>query len=297
MTLAFAITAPKIQGQTIPTLTKVVLDLNAIFEDAQAHVMLSRVQQIDQIYILDSLDEKTIRTSIIGLGELHRLQNLSINENPTPWLKGSHNTLKVASLNCSGLKAHFADIQADEHLLNADVIHLIETSLIATDTTEYILPGYSSHFLNIGNGKGIATFYKTEVVEHEQDLEENNMQITKFTSSSLDLINIYRSSNGSSIELLTHIIRMLPDKRAVLITGTFNICYQMNRTNRLIEGLECHGFRQLVKEATHIRGRHIDHAYWRDTENTWLEPALDRYSPYYSDHDAIGLAITKKSDT
>ena len=131
---------------------------------------------------------------------------------------------------------------------------------------------------------------------HEQDLKENNMQITKFTSSNLDVINIYRSSNGHSVELLNHIISMLPDKRAVLITGDFNICYQDNRTNRLIDGLEGNGFRQLVKEATHIRGRHIDHAYWRNFFNTWLEPAIDRYSPYYSDHDAIGLAITKNPD-
>ena len=94
MTLAFAITAHKIQGQTIPSPTKVVLDLNSIFEDAQAHVMLSRVQQLDQIFILDSLDEKTIRTSPIGLGELHRLKNLSINENPTQWLTRCKNTTK-----------------------------------------------------------------------------------------------------------------------------------------------------------------------------------------------------------
>ena len=141
------------------------------------------------------------------------------------------------------------------------------------------------------------TFYRQEVVVHEQDLKENNMQITKFTSTNLDVINIYRSSNGHSVELLNHIIRMLPERKAVLITGDFNICYLMNRTNRLIDGLEANGLMQLVQEATHIRGRHIDHAYWRDREGGWSEPVVDRYSPYYSDHDAIGLTILKKSDT
>ena len=140
------------------------------------------------------------------------------------------------------------------------------------------------------------TFYRIEVVAHEQDLKDNSMQITKFTHSNLDVMNIYRSSNGHSVELLNHIRRMLPDNKAVLITGDFNICYQMNRTNRLIEGLETNGFTQLVQEPTHIRGRHIDHAYWRDVENRWLEPIIDRYSPYYSDHDAIGLVISKKPD-
>ena len=58
--VAFAITSHKIQGQTIPWPVKVVLDLDSIFEDAQAHVMLSRAQQISQIYILNRLDESKI---------------------------------------------------------------------------------------------------------------------------------------------------------------------------------------------------------------------------------------------
>ena len=65
--LAFAITSHKIQGQTIPWPMSVVLDLNSIFEDAQAHVMLSRVQRLQQVYILKSLDNSKIRTSSIGL--------------------------------------------------------------------------------------------------------------------------------------------------------------------------------------------------------------------------------------
>ena len=278
VTLAFAITSHKIQGQTILKPTKVVQDLNSIFEDAQAHVMLSRTQELDQIFILDSLDERTIRTSPIGLAELNRLQQQSLNDHPTPWLEANRDSIKIASLNCAGFRAHFADIKADEHLLKADVIHLIETSLLATDTEEYILPGYSSHFINIGNGKGIATFYRPEIVKHEQDLKNNNMQITKFTSTGIDVINIYRSANGHSVELLNYIKGMLPDNKPVLITGDFNICYLMNRTNRLIEGLETQGFRQLVQDATHIMGRHIDHAYWRDNEGKWQEPALDRYN-------------------
>merc|ERR1711954_191896 len=292
--LAFAITSHKIQGQTILSPAKVVLDLNSIFEDAQAHVMLSRVQQLDQVYILDSLDESKIRTSPIGLRELLRLKENSINENPTPWLKANQDSIKVVSLNCAGLKPHFIDIQVDEHLLKADVIHLVETSLDKNETAEFKLPGYSSHAINVGNDKGIMTFYKTAVVEHHEDLKEANLQITKFMSATLDIINTYRSSNGNSVELLKNLIRMVSNEKKVLITGDLNICYQMNRTNRLIQGLENNGFRQLVQEATHIRGRHIDQAFWKDPTQMWAEPEIDRYSQYYSDHDAIGLTLTKK---
>ena len=52
---------------------------------------------------------------------------------------------------------------------------------------------------------------------------------------------------------------MLPERKAVLTTGDFNICNLMNRTNILIDGLEANGLKQLVQEATYIKGRHIDH--------------------------------------
>ena len=76
--LAFAITSHTIQGQTIQSPTKLALDLNSILEDAQAYVMLSRVQQLEQIFILKSLDESKIRTSNIAL---HRMKIISLNEN------------------------------------------------------------------------------------------------------------------------------------------------------------------------------------------------------------------------
>ena len=87
---------------------------------------------------------------------------------------------------------------------------------------------------------------------------------------------------------------MTSTKKPVLITGDFNICYQENNINRLIQGLETNGFKQLVRDATHIKGRHIDHVYWRDQDDIWTEPVLDRYSPYYSDHDANCLTMTIK---
>ena len=53
------------------------------------------------------------------------------------------------------------------------------------------------------------------------------------------------------------------------------------------------GFKQLIKEATQIEGRIIDHVYWRDTLNSWHEPDVERYSPYYSDHDGLLVTLRK----
>ena len=132
-----------------------------------------------------------------------------------------------------------------------------------------------SHFINVGKGK------------------QTNMLLTKFTSSELDVINVYRSSNGNSVELLNNMIAMLTIGKPVLITGDFNICMMNHQKNRMSKGLEIKGFRQMIKEATHIRGGHIDHVYWKDENGVWKDPQLELYCPYYSDHDASLIMLMK----
>ena len=119
------------------------------------------------------------------------------------------------------------------------------------------------------------------------------MQIVKFTSPELDTINVYRSRNGHSVELLNHLLKMLTKEKPTLITGDFNMCYIIQRNNRMSQGLDRESFSQLVREATQIRGGLIDHAYWKDTTGVWKRPEIERYSPYYSDHDAICTTLTK----
>ena len=38
-------------------------------------------------------------------------------------------------------------------------------------------------------------------------------------------------------------------------------------------------------------GGHIDHAYWKDENEVWQVPRLERYSPYYSKHDGLFLTL------
>ena len=99
MKLAHAITAHKIQGQTIPKPLKVAYDIDSIFEEAQGYVMLSRVQEMMQVFILNKFDPKKLYPSQKALRELERMNKVSMNENPDPWHKKTENTLKIASLN------------------------------------------------------------------------------------------------------------------------------------------------------------------------------------------------------
>ena len=78
-----------------------------------------------------------------------------------------------------------------------------------------------------------------------------------------------------------------------IVCGDFNICYMSNRNNKVTYWLEENGFIQLMKDATQINGRHIDHFYIRPSINITENTTVHRYSPYYSDHDAICVTITK----
>ena len=117
--------------------------------------------------------------------------------------------------------------------------------------------------------------------------------MSKITSENLDVITVYRSSRGS-IVVLKSILKQLVEKKekAILITGDFNICYMTKRNNEISKELEEIGFHQLMQDATHIEGGHIDHVYWRPGNKMWTAPIIERHSPYHSDHDASLVTLT-----
>ena len=198
------------------------------------------------------------------------------------------------SLNCAGLKPHFKYIQADNTVLKGDIIHLVETSLEINDSNPLYLWGYEVHIMSVGNGKGLATYFKASVFKNQQDFITPHMQATKFCSENLDVINVYRSSKGNSLDLLNKLIEMVTPGVSTLITGDFNICFFRNPNNRMSKGLANTGFQQLIRESTHILGGHIDHVYWMSRNHQWKDPILQRHSPYYSDHDAICVTMIRQ---
>ena len=94
------------------------MHIDSVFEAGQAYVMLSRIQCIDQLYIVDKLSPTKLKYSAAALEELKRLEAMSFNKNPSPWHKENDTSIKIASLNCAGLTPHLRDIRRDEKLLN-----------------------------------------------------------------------------------------------------------------------------------------------------------------------------------
>merc|ERR1711940_170589 len=80
--VAFATTCQKFQGQTVPRHLKLIIDLRHIWGAAMAYVMLSRVMQLSQLFIIGDMNEKKIYPDAAALEELKRMNDVSINSNP-----------------------------------------------------------------------------------------------------------------------------------------------------------------------------------------------------------------------
>ena len=120
------------------------------------------------------------------------------------------------------------------------------------------------------------------------------LQIMKFNLGEIKSITVYKSSNHSIVETAKTLKKFIDVKETTIITGDFNVCTVKDERNAVTKMLEELGFKQLVKDATHIQGGHIDHCYWLDKTKRWEWPQLENYTPYYSDHDSLLLTLKKK---
>ena len=109
------------------------------------------------------------------------------------------------------------------------------------------------------------------------------------------MISVYRSKEGLINQILDKLSNLIDWNKTTLICGDFNVCYNSDRSNKLITTLEALGFKQLVQEATHIKGGLIDHVYIRES-GTIESVDCSLYSPYYCamDHDALLTTVKIK---
>ena len=295
--LAYAVTVHKIQGGSIPAPSKVAMDMKSVFVEAQAYVMMSRVQTIQQVFFIEKFVENKIKVSTPALKETERLEKVSLNKNTSLWDSSSSEVLKVASLNCRGLNTNFEDIKADTKLLKADVIMLQEISVDPSLQGNFNIDGFQCQIFPNGKGKGIALFFRQNIQFDEDIYTASELQLATVDHKGAKLVNVYRSSQGSLTELKKVIDDKLSSAHGVVI-GDFNLCARIQKKNQVSSHLEKIGFLQKVTEATHIQGRIIDHCYVKESEEFRMKD-LKLYSPYYSDHDAILVvfqtSVTKKS--
>ena len=223
------------------------------------------------------------------------MNEVSVNSNPTSWSDKTVKGIRVSSLNVRSLRKHIEDVRLDNVLQQSDIICLQETWL---EEEILELKGYLSYFNSQGRGKGTVVYIKEgepNIIQnkhHVQMVTSLYLQITKLSTNTLDIINIYRSQEESFNSMKRHLQNLINIKKNTLIIGDFNFCY-LEKNNKLRNYLDELGFRQLVSSATHINGGLLDQVYIRQVEG--IKGAMvEQMSNYYSDHDTITVHIQQE---
>jgi exonuclease III len=271
-----------------------VINVSDTFAAAMVYVMLSRVCALEQIFILNKFDEAKMYPNRRALEELKRLDKISMNNNPSQWEKEDNKALKISSLNCRSLKKHHQDIISDAVLLKSDMICLQEIWLESDENIQpLMIPNYDLYLNSNGRGKGVAAYCRKDIFRHQIDIKRENMQLSKYAASDLDIIVLYRSQQGNHKELIQIIEEIQTEHKPLLILGDFNFCFLENSSNQTRRYLEKHKFVQMISEPTHIEGNLLDQAYLRDL-NGKLDCTAEVHSKYYTDHKGLAIIINRK---
>ena len=290
--LAWAITAHKIQGQTIRKPNALVADINSTFTAGQAYVIFSRVQSLNQLY-LKSFSEKKITISTAALKESQAMTERCVNDKTSYWSTSSNDT-KITTLNIRSLNKHYKDILVDSVVLLSDIICLSETHLYSTQTLNHFnIPNYNVIHACQGKGKGVALYYNNKFnVKHVNTTATPTFQIILALFQNLQIILIYRQQQSQEQDhnLLQWIQNNLQENITTLICGDFNIPYNLQPNNIFSNEFKLNDMQQQVEHATHKHGNILDHIYCKNSifKNCFI------HSVYYSDHEAICFSIETK---
>ena len=257
--------------------------------------MLSRVKELEQVYILEELPENKIYPIQAALIEIKRLEGVSINQNPTIWdSRPQPSVVKISYLNAHSLLNKFENIKSDISLQQSNVLVLAETWIPTNvdESEKYELKNFKTHLNSTGRGKGLAVFYQPEykkITNHNKE----DINITKIESMDLDVIAIYRSKDGHIDKLISKLQEIINMSKSTIVIGDMNICIKKQPKNELKNFLEQRTFSQIITQATHIDGGHLNHAYILNLGNFEDTPDVQLIPKYYSDHDAICISWKK----
>ena len=212
--------------------------------------------------------------------------------NPNDWEKKfGIDTIKISYLNCRSLVNRFENIKKDVSLRQSDVLILGETWIQNTvKGDKFELDDFEVHLNSTGRGKGLAVYYKINV-DKVNDHNEDNINITKLDLAKFDVIAVYRSDDGSWESLANKLLEVINPTKSTLVVGDMNVCNIKRPDNQLKRLLEGMGFNEIFREATHIGGGHLDHAYVLNLGSLKDSTVVQLVSKYYSDHDAVCIIV------
>ena len=293
--LAWGCTIHKTQGMTMD---KCVVDMAGIFAPGQAYVALSRVTNMDGLFIRNYDPTKIYRCE-----DVHRhMQNmvcstqLCDNKDPNDML------LSLVHHNVQGLRSKLPDIKnyAEMH---ADVLMINETLLKSGDANHSLcISGYTlerqDRSSNTGRG-GIAVYVKDSITKHRLQtnvsaIEQLAVTLKKDTDETYVVVSIYRppAQNIHTFAVsLRHLLQVIDNCHCdnIIIAGDFNECL-LKKSSHPIHNIFSHeyGYTQQVTNATARSGSLLDAVYTKTSKKVSC-----RILPtYFSDHEAVKFTLS-----
>lgn len=285
--LSFAVTGHRVQGQTVLRPKYAVTDLKKARFPGQAYVMLSRVESMDQLIILDSLYDEKWRVCKDALETVETIERNAMNLE-LGFDQGEQ--MQIISLNIRSLK-NMKHLIQDRNFRSSSLVCLQEIWHQSESNETHNVSEFQQHF-NTGpvwRGNGIACYMKDEfrVVE---TFWEPEFQLSKVSNGKYDIVNVY-FKNSSEKEFLFCLKSLITDFSKTIIVGDFNINFKEKGQSAVLKWLDSKNFMQLVKKSTHIMGGLIDHVWV--PENLIGSINVNQKGIYFSDHDMIVLTLER----
>ena len=281
---AYALTAHKVQGQTIKYPTPVVTDLETLFCSQHAYVVFNRVQELEQLFFL-TFNEKKIMTS---KDAKEKVRAMKVPEMSQWFCQKTKSFLKIAHINIKSLRKHFNDLTRDHTIMQADVICLSETWLHENEQLEsFQIPDFTLYTMSNGRGKGAAIYCKGELLFPT---------INRFSGRDYSLVivcvenciiaSLYLSNDHEKSSELFFILSqfVLETEMPCVIVGDFNS--EPTKTFYIYKYLNIYNFTQYVRYPTFDGGSCLDHFYSNVEPEFFCQHAV-----FFSDHDCLCAII------
>ena len=265
------------------------------FPPGLAYVMLSRCESEEDVYILGDFDPNQIIADPEAKAETERLHEIVLRREALSYDLIESTSLILGCLNVSSLRKHFEDVLTDPFIMSCDIFGLCETWLHEGEEVEF--PDFNGIFVSyageLARGKGIAVFTKGPV-DHEilkaDDASASGVCVKLYN---VNVIFLYLSQNFDWSLLREFFDKVISPDKPTVIMGDVNWHYPEKHPMK--EYLQMRDFAQMVRRATHMEGRIIDHLY---TSNHYkdVEFPFEQESIPYSDHDLITAYVPLNSN-
>ena len=283
--LAWGLTGHKMQGLTLKAGSDLVChgyEKRTI--PSLYYVMLSRCEDINNVYISENFEIEKIQCNKEAMVEMKNLDERCI---------ASEKRLEkfdIFMVNVRSLSKHLIELQHDTAAMNSNYMCLVETWINPELDQKYAINGRQFTHGSFGKGKGVAIFSKVDekIYGSNQSITSSYQVLSLRIKGDFQIILIY-VSKGCQFEQLVNDMKkiFLPGLHQIVI-GDMN--FDAEEQNCFVDYLNSMGFVQMVNQATHKDGRILDHCYVQQSIEERVSLCLK--FPHYTDHASLCMCIT-----